>query len=172
MTLTPDQIWDRVVKSISHTVVCSLTTSGYSDRYIRMTSRYFVKLRDHTDACLEWSSIEAVVSTVVELTGRVFNDVYPVVLCRDTTKYFSSWYSEDHSRSTTAPVRPDVLSCIGNLASHAVKPRFTAAAVAEFRSKAASATRDELECARYWLWECNRVNALTGREQVPFPSLV
>jgi hypothetical protein len=174
MTATADLIWERAEHGIRHPVTCRLVTSGYDDRYLAMDGTWVLSLGGPSDpdTCIRWATREEAVATLMLLTGRA----YELVAARLATvkpTYTSSW-EEGPTVTRSGPVRPAVLEAIGELASHAARGghMLNDFGLANNRAIVATATGDEIACARYWFSECDRLNARTGRAQVQLPPEV
>lgn len=161
--------------TIHRTADVRIVTSGYSDRYTMCSARILATVRtdDGGEFSMEWTSIDTddrAVKALAALTGEPWRACYDHV--HAAPQHYRSHWELSPTSSRSGPVRHHVISAIASLASHESRTvgSLSDAAVAKFREEAREATEDERACARYWLSECNRLSARTGREQVAIPA--
>lgn len=161
--------------TINRTADVRIVTSGYSDRYTMCSARVLATVRtdEGGEFSMEWTSIDTddrAIKALEALTGEPWKACYDLVHTAPQ-HYRSHWWTSPNA-SCSGPVRHHVLYAIASLASHESRAAGTLsdAAVAKYRAEAGEATEDERACARYWLSECNRLNARSGRDQVAIPS--
>jgi hypothetical protein len=174
-TTMSDKVWERVTSGhLRCSVEVLIVTSGYTDRYVTYRARWELKLDEGgaPRARLTWSTQDDVIGALLFLTGRGVEEVVKAVMGVKPS-YVGLWESLDGTHSSSGPVRPEVLDAIAKLATQGarVEMTFKPEAIRSFRDIMRSASKQEIECARWHLAECNRTNAKTGRDQVAFPEL-
>jgi len=154
---------------LRHDVTCRLVTSGYDDRYLGLSGRYSLDIANA--GCMRWDSREDAVGVLILLTERTYEDVSRLV-ATVTPVYTSRW--ECGPVSKAGPINPRALEAIGALSTDAVRTPgcLSEVGLARYRAALTAATQDDRDCARYWMAECDRLNARTGRAQVPVAAEV